>query len=99
MTQIQSVFNHDLCWDFPLFLLKNQESATAKTKALNVENRMALPRIQRSSLQAEIVKLSEECMKAIEYFHCMKRGIPPNQIIAVEWTKNAVHRVFNCPNY
>ena len=29
----------------------------------------------------------------------MKYGVPPNQIIAVKWTKNAVYRVFNCPNY
>merc|ERR1711971_186166 len=99
-TQVQSVYNHSFCWQFPIHLMQRANDKTNQAQVpSNVINKSKLPQIEHNSLQESIVKLSDECLKAIEYFHCMPDGIPPNQIIAIEWTQHIIHRVFNAPNY
>eukprot|EP01083_Nonionella_stella_P012235 34711_1 len=97
-TQIQSIHNHNLCWDFPLSLVQKQ-SEMNPNNALNVRNTTRIPQIQQHSLQKTVANLTDECMKAIEYFHCSDHGIPANEIIIIEWTVHTVHRIFNAPNY
>ena len=106
--QIQSIYNHELCWDFPLKLIENKiqnKEINPNNPYLNIVNKYPLPQLKQNknnnnnSLQNTISKLSQDTMKAIEYFHCMENGIPPKQTIMIEWTLNVIYRIFNGPNY
>ena len=50
-------------------------------------------------IQESMANLSTKCLEGISYFHCMEQGIPPHQIIAVEWTPQSVYRVFRAPHF
>ena len=46
-----------------------------------------------------MANLSAKCLESIDYFHCTKEGIPPHQIIVVEWTQQSVCRIFRAPHF